>query len=427
MAIALDSYPTWLIMLDTLYPSEKALQRVRRSWLREQIDSCLRNLFDAGYKQSSLNTHANWFLCLAEFAEQRNILDVQRLPELIEPLVSGVVARETQLKKWRSALTWFVRHAAPGSLPAISKPTPLSMCPHADVIETYVEFLRDYRGLCEMRVRHIQRHILALMAFLGQEGLSGPSDLNPGLIQRFITDEGGRCGRQALKNRCSSLRGFFSFLHRRGLVPIDWSSAVLSPKVYRYEHCPRFLTHLEVESVLAAIGRQTPQGKRDYAMFLLMTVYGLRGIEVRQLRLDAIDWRAEKIHIRGRKAGNSTTYPLATSVGEAILEYLKGGRPKTTSRQVFISSRPPYQPLSSSATLTSLVCKYIRLASVQVATPGTHTFRYTCAQRLLEQGLPLKSIGDYLGHGHSDSTQFYLKIAIDQLREVAMGDAEEFL
>lgn len=414
-------------MLDTLYSSEMALQRARRSWLREPIRSFLCDLVDAGYKRSSLTTYANWFLRLGEFAEQRGIQEVQRLPELIEPLVDSIVCEEKQRKKWRSALKWFVRHAIPANDAAVPAAALLSRSPHPGVVSTYVAFLREYRGLCEMRVRHVQRHCLALVAFLDVNGFSGLHDLNPEVIRRFITQEGTRCGRMALRNRCSSLRGFLSFLHRRGLIATDWSSAVMSPCVYRQESCPRFLTRPEVEAVLAAIDRQTPQGKRDYAMFSLMAVYGLRGIEVRHLQLDAIDWRNEKLYIRSRKAGNNTTYPLAASVGDALLEYLKGGRPKSSFRHVFISSRPPYRPLNSSATLTSLVHKYTRLAAVQVAITGTHTFRYSCAQRLLEQRLPLKEIGDYLGHGHPDSTQFYLKIAVDQLREVALGDPEDLL
>lgn len=62
-----------------------------------------------------------------------------------------------------------------------------------------------------------------------------------------------------------------------------------------------------------------------------------------------------------------------------------------------------------------------------MARPGTHLFRYSCAQRLLEEGMPLKLIGDYLGHTHAQSTQRYTKIALDQLREVALGDAEDLL
>ena len=108
-------------MLKTLYSTAKPLERADRSWLREPIDAVLRILADEGYKRSSLTTYANWFLRLAEFGDQQGIQEIHRLPELIEPLVMSIVAREKQLKKWRSALNWFVRQVIPESTVPIPK------------------------------------------------------------------------------------------------------------------------------------------------------------------------------------------------------------------------------------------------------------------------------------------------------------------
>jgi integrase len=184
------------------------------------------------------------------------------------------------------------------------------------------------------------------------------------------------------------------------------------------------LTVAEIESVLKAIDRQTAKGKRDYAMTLLLSVYGLRGIEVVRLRLDDIDWREHKLTIGPRKAGNRTTYPLTVPVGEAILTYLRNGRPESSHRQVFLSAVAPFGPL---VRITQLIQQYMARASVRVARPGSHTFRYSCAQRLFEEGLSLKEIGDCLGHARPESTQRYTKIAIEQLRAVASGDGEDLL
>jgi YD repeat-containing protein len=186
------------------------------------------------------------------------------------------------------------------------------------------------------------------------------------------------------------------------------------------------LTRAELDAVLAAIQRHTPVGKRDYAMFLLLATYGLRGIEVVRLRLDDILWREQLLQVRGRKAGNSTTYPLSVPVGEALLAYLQAARPASPHREVFLTMYAPFTPLLR-ASLRNRVLDYLRLAGVQVAHPGTHSFRYSCAQRLFEQGVPLKSIGDLLGHRDPNSTERYTKIALDQLREVADADGEELL
>jgi site-specific recombinase XerD len=209
------------------------------------------------------------------------------------------------------------------------------------------------------------------------------------------------------------------------VVALDLSGVVIAPRVYQHDQCPRFLTRPQIDAVLAVIDRKTPVGRRDYAMLLLLTVYGLRGVEVARLRLEDVDWRNQKLHIRGRKSGNSTTYPLAASVDHALVDYLRHGRPPSPHREVFLSVIAPFRLLRSGAALAGHIVNYLHQAGIAVDRPGTHLFRYSCAQRLFEEGMSLKCIGDYLGHSDLHSTQRYTKIAIDQLREVALGDAEE--
>jgi integrase len=208
---------------------------------------------------------------------------------------------------------------------------------------------------------------------------------------------------------------------------VNLAGVVVTPRVYQGEHCPRFLTRAQIDAVLAVIDRQTPGGRRDYAMVLLLAVYGLRAIEVTHLRLDDLDWHRQLLHIRHRKVGNDTTYPLSVAVGEAILAYLRLGRPSSTHREVFLSVKAPFTPLTPRGGLSDQVRKYLAQAEIRVARSGTHSFRYSCAQRLFEEGLPLKTIGDYLGHRDARTTQHYTMITLDQLREVALGDGEDLL
>jgi integrase len=239
--------------------------------------------------------------------------------------------------------------------------------------------------------------------------------------------DGNRYCRQTVSHRCAMLRGLLRFLYRRRQVPVDLSAVVVSPRIYQQDQCPRFLTPEEVQTVLSVINQRTACGRRNYAMAILLAVYGLRGGEVICLCLNDIDWRNQKLHIRHRKAGNATVYPLAVSVGEAILAYLKDGRPASQHRQVFLSTILPYGPVGWTATLGCAIRQAMAKAGIRVDRPGTHTLRYSCAQKLFDQGMPMKTIGDYLGHQHPSSTQRYTKIALEQLRTVAIGDGEELL
>ena len=159
---------------------------------------------------------------------------------------------------------------------------------------------------------------------------------------------------------------------------------------------------------------------------LLLATYGLRGCEVAALTLDDINWRDSRLKVRERKAGNSTTYPLSTVVGAAIIDYLKHGRPASTDRPVFLRTIAPFVPISPTA-VTCRAAYYIRKAGVKVPRPGSHTLRHSCVQHLVNANFSLKHIGDYVGHRNAASTQIYGKVAIEALREVAQGGAEEVL
>jgi len=176
--------------------------------------------------------------------------------------------------------------------------------------------------------------------------------------------------------------------------------------------------------MLDGVDRRTGMGRRDYAILLLLVTYGLRSREIAALTLEDLDWERERLRVPERKAGHSTAYPLSPVVGEAILNYLKDGRPKTADRQVFFRSMAPWRPLAALA-ISQCATRYLHKAGITVARPGSHTLRHTCVQRLVDAHFSLKTIGDYVGHGSPDSTMIYSKVAVEALREIALGNGEE--
>jgi integrase/recombinase XerD len=411
-------------MLDILFAKARTRDRVRQPWLTACINAFLSGLAAQKFKQPTLCSHAQVLLDFGEFAEKQGCQVPEELPVWVEPFVVQLPT-ERQVR-WRGVLTRFVRFTLPGQVFPLNQ-TADTADSQGRLVAEYASFLGEHQGLCAKTISTIQRTCLALLTFHADGGGANLTTLKPEVIHRFLIAAGKRYARSSMRSICWVIRRFLAHLHRRQVIAIDLSRAVVSPRVYTHEHCPRFLTRAEIESVLAVIDRLTPLGKRDYAMLLLLAVYGLRGIEVRRLRLDDIDWRNETLRIVNRKAGNTTTYPLAAAVGDAILSYLKDGRPASTHREVFLTVTAPITPLASTDSQGNQLRKYMAQAGVTVERPRTHLFRYSCASRLFEQGLDLKTIGDYLGHAHPKSTQGYTKIALDQLREVALGDAEDLL
>ena len=117
---------------------------------------------------------------------------------------------------------------------------------------------------------------------------------------------------------------------------------------------------------------------------------------------------------------------MSPIVGEALLDYIQNGQPKTSDRHVFFRAVAPPRPLTHAAT-SSCAGRHIRRVGIAVSRPGSHTFRHTCIQRLVNADFSFKEIGDYVGHRSPASTQIYGKVAIEALREVALGYGEGIL
>ena len=178
--------------------------------------------------------------------------------------------------------------------------------------------------------------------------------------------------------------------------------------------------------MLEGVDRRTPGGKRDYAILLLLVTYGLRAREIAALTVEDIDWRRERLRVPERKADHSTAYPLSPIVGEAILDYLQHGRPKTAERSVFFRALAPFKPMTFNG-VSGRASHYLHKAGIPVSRPGSHTLRHTCVQRLVDADFSLKAIGDYVGHQSPTSTEIYAKVAVEALREVGSGIGEEVL
>ena len=291
---------------------------------------------------------------------------------------------------------------------------------------TLVLGLVTEKGLRPASVDQYRFHLDRFEAYLGRVGAS-IQDLTPVLLSAFVTERAGvGLAKTTVREGCGVLRVFLRYAYREGVLSRDLSGTVDWPQAYRLSTLPRSITWSEVERVLAGVDRRTACGKRDYAILLLLVVYGLRGREVAALTLDDIDWRRERLAVPERKAGHSTAFPLSPPVGEAVVDYLRNGRPYTADRHVFMRALAPLHPLGPAA-VSACARRYLLMAGVEAPRLGSHTLRHTCVQRLVDADFSLKEVGDFIGHRKAASTEIYAKVAVEALREVATGDGEEVL
>lgn len=288
-------------------------------------------------------------------------------------------------------------------------------------LEPYAAHLTDVRGFSHSTLHSHLATVSGLLGYLQrQHARICLYRLSLADLEGFIVLEGKRLGRGAMQHVVAHLRGFLRFLVLKGELRSGLETQIDTPKRYRLEQLPRALPWGTVGSLLDAIDRKTSVGRRDYAVFLMMATYGLRASDLVSLSLDAIHWRQDEIWIHQRKTGQPLSLPLTDAVGTALLEYLQKARPQFPYRQIFLSVRAPVHPLRNTA-LSVAFQYWVRRSGVEAPLRSPGCLRHSYAVHLLRQGVSVKTIGDLLGHRLAESTGVYLRLAIDDLRDVALS------
>ena len=419
-------------MLEQYFVRPATIDRIRGSWIATEIEAYVAWLVEHSYSAKSIWRRVPITFAFGEFAREGGAHAVGELPAHVEAFVAERVAAHDAYTGSRRPMAKEVRGPVEQMLAVVLagfEPTgrPHHARPFADVAPGFFDYLLEERGLRPASVLGYRHHLERFEAYLRRIGVATVQELSPAILSGFVIDRAGAgLAKSTVRNDAGALRVFLRYLHREGVLASDLSDAVGWPQVYRLSSIPRSISWEEVNRVLAGVDRRTVAGRRDYAILLLLVTYGLRGREVAALTLDDIDWKRERLAIPERKAGHSTAFPLSAVVGEAILDYLQHGRPAATDRHVFFRAVAPRRPVGAAA-VSSLARHYLLAAGVAVARPGSHTLRHSAVQRLVDANFDLKTIGDFVGHRSARSTEVYAKVAVEALREVALGDGEEVL
>jgi integrase/recombinase XerD len=284
----------------------------------------------------------------------------------------------------------------------------------------YHTWLRDERGLAAASIDALMWEARYFCAwYIGRSETSNFMNLSIRDVDAYFEMRAPGLRRKSLKDVAERLRSILRHLHRAGHTAVDLAPQVVAPLLYAYESIPSTLGSDQIATILKAARRdQSPMGLRDCAILQLLSTYGLRAGEITHLRLNDIDWRAETLRIRHSKTGTHSLLPLMKPVGEALMNYLRDGRPQTDAREIFIRSRAPYRAMSR---IYSEVRRRMEAAGVKPSGKrGPHIFRHARAVSLLRASIPRKVIGDLLGHRSTEATIPYLKLATEDLRAIAL-------
>jgi len=404
-------------MIDHFFSNPEVLQRLHSGPLGDHIDSFAQILISRGYKPSTAKHKIRIVADLSHWLN-RHGLDVKDLNEtVLDDYLRYKGRRGSIFRIEPPTLRVLLEHLCETGV--VAKPVSVDDDSRRSRIESdFAEYLAQERGLKQVSVDH---YLSLAKRFLSDQFGTGPiviKHLHPHDIVRFILRNTETVSAKRAQNIVCSLRSFLRFLYQRGETAHDLSPSALPVANWRLSQLPKFLEPEQVECLLKGCNLNTLIGQRDYAILLLLARLGLRAWEVVHMTLDDIDWEAGEIILHGKNR-RQESLPLPQDVGEALVRYLRYGRPQCSSRRVFIRINAPLKGFSGSCAICNVVQRALARVNLNPAVKGSHLLRHSLATRMLREGASLSEIGEILRHQNVNSTQIYAKVDLEALKALA--------
>jgi len=331
-------------------------------------DDFVAAMFEQGYSWYSVRRTIEIAKPFAAYAERRGI---RRVADLTDEMVDDYL-KHRKLREGLKCLRLLLRFLrAKGIVNRIIPPKP----PAPLLLEEYRGFLRAHRGISEHTIKAHSAQVQPFLETLGEHAdPAGIKDLAASEVSRFVEKRAAVLTSSGRKRMCAALRGFLRFLLLRGYLRRDLGSSVPVIPSFKLAGLPQTLAKEDIKKIIGAVDRSTPLGRRDYAMLLVLATYGIRGGQLCALKLDDIAWRRETLRVRAAKGGREVIVPLLDPVAEALVDYLRNGRPRVSNREIFLRVRPPLGPLGGS--LGQIIKPYARRAGVKVRCVSPRAWRH---------------------------------------------------
>lgn len=287
---------------------------------------------------------------------------------------------------------------------------------------TYLDFVEDrkYRNITECTITKQHIKFEKFSNYLDMNGISSFSQITLKNIQQYLEYNADLTLSQRY-HIVSCLKVFFQFLYDKNYVSTNFKELIPRVNYSHKAHIPSVYAPEEIESLLAVVDRANPIGKRDYTILLLAARLGLRASDICGLCFDDVDWTNNQINIIMQKTNGPLQLPLTAEVGNAIIDYIRNGRPKSKYRNIFLRHIHPIEPMYGSS-LHGMIQRYFYDAGIDIKNRkhGPHALRHSLASNMLSNNTPLPTISNVLGHKSTATTQIYLKIDINNLAKCAL-------
>ena len=385
----------------------------------DHLERFRQHLIDQYHAECTVRKYVHCISILAQ------MMKVQRigLEDLDQARASELVAKTGWIGKRRTAAVFmvrrFVRFLSEQGIGKSCLPPTAKEIARAELRADYESYLRHQRGLSERTIFHSWRFADRFLAFRFANEVGDLSQITPIDIARFLQQLTTRRPPFRDKTPSTHLRNFFRYLFKAAKTATNLALGIPSVAQRYGARLPRYLTPGQVETLIGAVRSDTPRGRRNHAMVLLLARLGLRSQEVIAMQIDDIDWRAGEILVRG-KGSRLDRVPLPPDVGEALADYIRRDR-VTTSRAVFVTERAPHRPYPDGQVLNRILKEAFAKTGLTSPVPyvGSHVLRHSLATSLVQRGASLEEVSDLLRHRSRASTLIYAKLDIEGLRSIA--------
>jgi len=280
-----------------------------------------------------------------------------------------------------------------------------------DCCDKYFEHLAE-RGLKEATIDNHKRYVKPFLGRLAERGVA-LEELTAADLYNVFTQYELPFGVFVVAKR------LLVYLFEKGVISVNLSVCV--PRPIRRRALPSVYSGAEVARLLSSVDRTTCKGKRDYAILTLAAKLGLRSSDIVNLSFKDIDHLAKKIVIVQLKTSRPLTLVMNSDVEEAVFDYIKNGRPLSSSDKIFLGSQAPFAPLTARAGHT-IAHRHFSRAGIapQGRQQGTQALRSSYATALVAKGIPYAMVQEALGHDDPESAKYYVRVDIRRLRTCAL-------
>ena len=282
-------------------------------------------------------------------------------------------------------------------------------------INAFMLYLHNIKKTSENTEMSYRRDLVKVMNYMQEQGIEDVRKITATNLNSYILYlEKNKFSAATISRNIASLKAFYHYMCKEGLVAEDVAETLHAPKIEK--KMPEILSTDEVVRLLEQPSGDTAKEIRDKAMLELLYATGIRVTELITLKLS--DVNLQMGYIVCRDNGKERVIPFGNEAKSALIRYLEGTRSAMIkdAESEYLFANCSGQPMSRQG-FWKLIKYYAKKVGI-VADITPHTLRHSFAAHLVENGADLRSVQEMLGHSDISTTQIYVNMNRNRLREV---------